>query len=410
MSTAFYPLSMNKYNNRRNPHNYETWKGTGIYKNPTGTTKGNIRPITNNDLSNVIPYKFGSARPIKHWRKGSYAQSSSTITLLDRCCPDFDVFIFTNRLSNTNRSSTLVSQLIDQPGGYTIRDTSDFVTDVATNTTDNGSTPSTLLSGINNQTAATTLTGSMLGILSQPQTYMYDDNSCPSCAKQDVYNKSCPICSSIPVTSNYKPTTNLTQNPLPRSQTVSLCCNEQRKALKRVRPASTNLSKNYYTTSSSYLQNRCQTYKQRAFNFVSSGSSIATPGTPQALSNTYVANCYPTTCQNNAGCKEVIYKPSNPQFAIEGGVSSSARTMKLATTTAEQSKYYSNLYKGTGNRYGTNGGKPNVPFIMKSKEQPCEPVIAKTFWRKPTGGTGQISSCGITNVATVNQSRGPLVQ
>ena len=42
---------------------------------------------------------------------------------------------------------------------------------------------------------------------------------------------------------------------------------DEKKALKRVRPASTNLKKNYYTTHKQYMQNRCQTYEQRVFNF-----------------------------------------------------------------------------------------------------------------------------------------------
>ena len=95
MSSAFYPLAMNKYNNRKNPHNYESWKGTGTQRNPVGTTRGNIRPLTNNDLTNATPYKFGKARPMKwQYRKGSCAQANLPITILDPCCPDFDVFIW----------------------------------------------------------------------------------------------------------------------------------------------------------------------------------------------------------------------------------------------------------------------------------------------------------------------------
>lgn len=204
-------------------------------------------------------------------------------------------------------------------------------------------------------------------------------------------NPMCASMSGIVVVSNYSPTDNLTENPLPRSQTNNLCCNEQRKALRRVRSANTIVNKNYYTTHRQYRQNRCQTYEQKAFNFYSAGNPNATPGTPLALSNMYVANCYPTTCQNN--CKQVIYKPSNPQFAKEGGVSSSTRTFKTAVTTVEKNVYYNNLLKGSGNKYNNVGGQPYVPFIYKSKSEQCVSLAGRTFYNKPTGGTGVGLSC-----------------
>jgi hypothetical protein len=38
---------------------------------------------------------------------------------------------------------------------------------------------------------------------------------------------------------------------------------------------------------------------------------------------------------NVKGCKAVIYKPSNHQFAVQGGVSSSARNLKLSVQTIQ---------------------------------------------------------------------------
>lgn len=119
MSSAFFPLGMNSYNNRSNPHNYQPSKGTGIYKNPVAMTAGNIRPITNNDLTNFATYKHGSARPIKHYRKG--IASNVPIVILDPCCPDFDIYINQNRGVKNPRSQTLISQLIDQPGRYFVQ-------------------------------------------------------------------------------------------------------------------------------------------------------------------------------------------------------------------------------------------------------------------------------------------------
>jgi hypothetical protein len=251
------------------------------------------------------------------------------------------------------------------------------------------------------------------------------------------------------------------------------CCNEQRKAIRRVIPANTYLPKKYYTTLQQYRQNRCQTYEQRAFNFKTGIDNVmdaydlannplitpcqiknAKPGSPLTTTNLYVANCYPnidysTNSQayiilqayeyiknaglltpediakfnslqiklfvdfnqflydltsgkgeealaifvrvlsnpylgmrlsgpsNPRGCKLVVYKPSNPQFANQGGVMSSARTLKLAVTTIE--KNICGNTNGKSNLTNTNayiniGGNPNNSNIYKAKVSRCNPV------------------------------------
>jgi hypothetical protein len=224
-----------------------------------------------------------------------------------------------------------------------------------------------------------------------------------------------------------------------------------------VRPASTNLKKNYYTTLEQYRQNRCQTYDQKVFNFYSGATNgdvnlYAKPGTPLAESNLYVGNCYPNTGlsgytqveivnkafaimeQNGAlsstditnfysagintfaefanylnttsnpttakaifkrllddpylgmsltgpsnprGCKLVVYKPNNPQFAQQGGVSSSTRILKLAVNTVETFVAQNNkLKRGTDVNFGS---QPQVPFIYKTKVPPCQPALPIIF-------------------------------
>jgi hypothetical protein len=61
----------------------------------------------------------------------------------------------------------------------------------------------------------------------------------------------------------------LTENPETNTTNKTLCCNPENFAKKRVIYANTNLPKNYYTTTKQYLQNRCKTYQQKAFNFLS---------------------------------------------------------------------------------------------------------------------------------------------
>lgn len=221
--------------------------------------------------------------------------------------------------------------------------------------------------------------------------------------------------------------------------------------------ASTNLKPNYYNSHYQYLQNRCQTYQQKSFNFTSPLEKAyaietnnekrlnAKPGSALALTNTYIANCYPNIDEliysennivnniylllkdqnllseedinrynatyinkiylmneyissianeenkitsyrifydyinnpyigvpingpsNPRGCKLVIYKPSNPQFATQGGVSSSTQLLKLTTDTISSNLYSINKLSGsaTTSKFG------NTPFIYKNKYTTC---------------------------------------
>ena len=68
MSSAFYPLGMNSSSNHLPQGGYKTWKGTGIYENPTSVTSKNIRPLTNKDYGNVFPTGAPAAvqSPVQH--------------------------------------------------------------------------------------------------------------------------------------------------------------------------------------------------------------------------------------------------------------------------------------------------------------------------------------------------------
>jgi hypothetical protein len=86
----------------------------------------------------------------------------------------------------------------------------------------------------------------------------------------------------------------LTFNPEPATQTKELCCNAERKSKQMVLPTSTNLKDNYFASSSQYLHNRCQTYDQKAFNFVSTNFN------QDALTkNAYILDCNQNGFVNN---------------------------------------------------------------------------------------------------------------
>lgn len=148
-------------------------------------------------------------------------------------------------------------------------------------------------------------------------------------------------------------TTTITNVPEKENITNYFCCNSQKNALKRVRPASTNLSKNYYTTLQQYRQARCKTYDQKVFNFESTTENL-----PE---NTYLAHCYP----NTAACKLSVYKPNNIKYSQQGSVSSSLNTMNKNVETITSNAY--SLNKTT-----QPGGNP---FILKMKTDRCNPKL-----------------------------------
>lgn len=389
MSSAFYPLGMNSFNNRLPQGGYKTWKGSGPYKNPIGTTSTNIRPLTNNDIGNVFPTGFGLPRPIKHYRKGTVSKVST-----DDINDESIKYNLNRNVKSSFGSSLLVSQLIDNPGSTTIKET------------------------------------------------------------QNV----CDTCDGINIVSSWYPIDNLTEKPQSNVTNSVLCCNQERKAKRRVMGANTNIKKNYFQTNYMYLYNRCQTFQQRQFNFlnglinpqatelIENNPMLAykllttvKPGEPLSIYNQYVAQCSPNftihqglvlnfielvlgsllnnsyiaideyyelleinnipdffksinkyltpeiynniiyifgeiskeTLTNLKGCSQVYYKPNNPQFANQGAVSSSTRILKLNVDTISTNAYKnpSNIYKNKSSNVGNQCVNQSVSDILKSYRQ-----------------------------------------
>lgn len=261
------------YNHNSTYYNkqYIPWKGTGINSFPVGTASGHIRPLTNKDPGNNFSTGFGLPRPIKHYRKGRVIPPQQVENvpniIINGPTNDYTLNIDENGLINYNMNrfvksskgtslgggSGLLNDMQDKPGGYIVK----------------------------------------LNTLNEIDSVNKLDNNCKTCE-------------GVGIVASYKPNkTYLTENPEPNTTNPILCCNPEYKAKRRTMYASTNLKKNYYTSSSQYLQNRCKTYDQKAFNFVSyktnendknnpyiiSVNSNVKPGSPQSLSNTYLANC-----------------------------------------------------------------------------------------------------------------------
>ena len=286
MSSAVYPLGMNSmpasgYNHKSTYYNkqYITWKGTGQNSFPVGSAAGHIRPLTNKDPGNVFSTGFGLPRPIKHYRKGRVIPPQPITgvpnIIVNSPYNDITLKVDENGLINYNMNrfvksskgtslgggfggSGLLNEMQDKPGGYIVK-----------------LNPPNEVNGV------------------------------------EQLDTDCKTCEGVGIVASYKPNNfNLLENPEPNTTNPILCCNQEKNAKQRVIYASTNLKKNYYTTTKQYLQNRCKTYDQKSFNFLSyrtngtgpydnnnpyyysvDGNNGPKPGGPLALANTYLANC-----------------------------------------------------------------------------------------------------------------------
>lgn len=475
MSTAFYPTNMRRqsasgYSNKSTLENipYVPWKGTGVFSNPVGVTATHIRPLTNMDPGNIFPTGFGLARPIKHYRKGTVIPINFNVITIDPNNPagyieksliEYNV----NRavkssngqsLGGGDGGSGLIAQMTQFPGSFIVKDN-------GTNTSLNSSV------GLINTTVK--------------------DNS-----GENIDNE-CKNCNGVGIVSDWMPINNLTEKPQPNVTNPPLCCNQQRKALQRVLPTNTNISKKYYQTTYMYLYNRCQTFQQRQFNFLAGtidpkvletikqypliAKAIVRgikPGDPLSYLEYYVAQCNPnftiekgveiafieslansllsigyitqaqydsikmsdtifsflaelrglltkeqyaifeaylyklssdpynsaiiTGPSNPKGCSQVFYKPNNPQFAKQGGVSSSTRILKLNVDTISTAAARQRKLRGANVAASlTNGEAPFTPYIYKDKVPACQ---AQTFIGNPFFFQGQHQNKLICNTKT----------
>ena len=92
---------------------------------------------------------------------------------------------------------------------------------------------------------------------------------------------------------------------------------------------------------------------------------------------------------NPRGCAQVIYKPNNPQFAKQGGVSSSTRILKLnvdtiSTAVARQRSLLG--YNPNNSISESYANSQNNSFIYKDKVPICQ---AQTYIGNPFFFSGQ---------------------
>ena len=145
------------------------------------------------------------------------------------------------------------------------------------------------------------------------------------------------------------------------------------------------MSDTSYTDNKAYMQSRCVTYDQkRAYNPAPNVTYFSTAGIPiepsPATNGTQIRetnNCYmpltqPTNQGNNSHsrCNTTIYKPSNSQFAQQGGVSSGSRISRLKYNTMNG---YGAAYNSAAGAVRINSGyyqtEPSPSYYNKLKPQ-----------------------------------------
>jgi len=112
------------------------------------------------------------------------------------------------------------------------------------------------------------------------------------------------------------------------------------------------------------------------------------------VSSTHLKDLFAAT-SNPKGCAKVYYKPNNPQFAQQGGVSSSTRILKLNVDTISKTAAQNQRLKGTNLVSDLIHGAPIfTPFVYKDKAPSCNPA---TYSGNPFFFQGQHQNSRICN-------------
>lgn len=416
MSSAVFGQGLRSYNNTTTaPFSapYVTWKGTGKYSYPVAITSGNIRPLTNNDPTNNAYQKFGLPRPLKwQYRKGTTSQGLVTIVNPDQP----DQYIQVNRASNSSKIYSLIGQTIDQPGRYSVKH----------------NPPDEINESLQLNKDCSNCHGIGLVASFSPEPFLSNNpEPCVTnptlCCNQEQNALNRVIYASTNLKKNYYNTHqqyrenrcqtydqkafNFYSGPIIPAYYAELAAKDPVLAekIRNSKPGDPFSYLNMYyancypntdpsVTSQAglvfqifQLINRENAFSPQDLENFNAQNIISLSELNQFLQTmsgdqTIALNIFNgfinnpnlmgslTGPNNPRGCKLVVYKPSNPQFAVEGGVSSSTRTLKLTVDTIGSNLASLRKLKGSG-AVTDIGGQPYVPFVYKTKTPPCNPGV-----------------------------------
>jgi hypothetical protein len=439
MSTSVFPQGLESYNNTTNgplgTAAYQTWKGTGSYSYPVAVTSGNVRPLTNNDPTNAAIQKHGLPRPLKwQYRKGTNAK---TVISLDPKDPN--KYIEISRESN--RSIASIGQLIDRPGQFSVKqnpiDENDNITAA--------------------QAECNTCDGVSLVASFSPEPFLTNNplpvsTNAPFCCNEErkARQRVLPANTNLPkqyFTSiqqyhqnrcqtydqrafNFDATNDNIQgkpgSPLDQNNKYVANCypdtayNGQYELTQKLFAIMKAANVFVDTDIQSFYNNNTIATLPDLYTFIQTikgNITLANTIYTNFINNPYIG--LPASgSANSKGCKRVYYKPSNPQFANEGGVSSSTRILKLTVDTISSNVTSLRRLRGSSTKTINVGGQPYTPFIYKNKVAPLcqsntyfhnlnlkkcsykqENIMYKAFSKLGSVGLStQITDVGYTNV------------
>ncbi len=434
MSTAFYPTNMRSmpaggYNHLSTYQNipYIPWKGTGVFSTPTGVTSTNIRPLTNNDSGNVFQTGFGLPRPIKHYRKGIVIPTQ----LISNPQNELEISRINANLNRSVKSSMgaslgggaggrgLTTQMIDAPSSTTVKlNPTDeinqttqmdkdcqtcngigFVVDYKpnlTNLTENperNTTTAPLCCNQQRKAIRRTLPASTIlkknyyttttqYLQNRCQTYQQKIFNFKSAVDYDYYNATM---ENNPYITTDKIMAAKPGSPLATTNLYVANCQpnaelERASEESLIYAMAQILINAGYTDEQFLVQIKLQKINtlEKYLNYI-----LNQPEPPRSqaieLYNAFLSNPYtgmPASGPSSPyGCKLVVYKPNNYQYATQGAVSSSTRILKLNvdTISTNAAGYKAAQKEGVGFNSTNPGSVPIAPFLYKFKAETCKP-------------------------------------
>jgi len=400
MATAYYSQGMTNEFNQGRSNNYVSWKGKGLFSNPTNIGSGNMRPLTNLDPANSAIYKFGLPRPIKHYRKGK------SFLVLNDNIPAIEREYYSNRMVRSSKSNDLIKQTIDNPGS------------VVTKTSNKSCVDCRGIDSVNSYMPNANLTENPLPRTTNPYF------CCNAEAK--AYKRVLPASTLLKknyFTSTYQKLYNRCQTFQQREfnffygspvKLDKVLLNNpsvlNKLILSNIKPGSPLSNTNMYVANCSPSTDIQIAFKYSFINKILTGWKnhdiinsddaiqlqetdnlndfsnyintipnedlrlIAAEIYNQVYNEFQIQSIFPALLFGKS-CRKVYYKPNNPKFAQQGGVPSSTRTLFLNTQTIE-----SNLlnmertdYASIARLSSDTNNLPVIPFIYKNKTPLCNP-------------------------------------
>ena len=451
MSSAFYPQGMNSWNNRLPQGGYKTWKGSGVYSNPVTITATHIRPLTNNDPGNVFPTGFGLPRPLKHYRKGTVIPVPIPILVedpnnlgqyIEQSLIDYNInravkSSIGSSLGGGNGGTGLISQLNEMPGSFIVKDNS---ISSETNKIDSECITCQGVGGVSGWFPINNLTEKPQANVTNPllccnqqrkarqrvlgantnvkknyyqTTGMYLYNRCQTFQQRQFNFIRGPIDQGIldlflkypfvtaKILEYSKP-----GDPLSIANYYVAQCNpnftvETAVEIAFINALSKSLLEAGYISDVAYLSLIGQGHLSVQIFIATLQNILTTEQYKIVIEYMYqlAADPYNGSVISGPGltkgCSQVYYKPNNPQFAQQGGVSSSTRILKLNVDTISTAAAGVRRLKGAN--YVSVGDTPNVPFIYKFKTPACQ---ASTYSGNPFFFQGQSQNKNICSKNT----------